>query len=158
MSKDEISYTIENILLPTDGSKYSIKAAKYAAEIAKKHGSKVTLLHVLELNLPNADYPIEFDDLKSVWIAIEDENEIKKRGVKVMNDTKTIFDKADVSVHTEYYSFGKVHQIIVETAKKENVDLIIMGHQGLGGVKHLVLGSVAEEVCRSAPCPVLIIR
>ena len=77
MSKDDALYALGNILLPTDGSKYSIKAAKYTAEIAKKHGSKVTLLHVLELNLPTADHPIEFDDLESVWIAIEDENEIK---------------------------------------------------------------------------------
>jgi len=45
MSKQHLFYPIKKILLPTDGSEHSIKAAKYAAEIATKHGSKVTLLH-----------------------------------------------------------------------------------------------------------------
>ncbi len=49
-------------------------------------------------------------------------------------------------------------QIIVETAKMENFDLIVLGHKGMGGLKHLMLGSVAEGVCGAAPCLVLMVR
>ena len=69
MSDELFSYPIKKILLPTDGSKYSIKAARYAAKIAKKLDSKVTILHVMQLYFPSgpAREPIEFDNLESVW-------------------------------------------------------------------------------------------
>ena len=47
---------------------------------------------------------------------------------------------------------------IVRTATRLAIDLIVMGTHGRGGLKHLILGSVAEHVIREAPCPVLILR
>jgi len=158
MPTEFIFYPIKKILLPTDGSEYSLKASKYAAEIAKNHGSKVTILHVMELKLPAAKHPISFHDLDSAIIAVEDEAPIKERAKKVMEKSEEILKSANVPIETEYISFGKVDRIIVETAEKEKFDLIVMGHKGLGGIKEVMLGSVTEGVSRNAPCPVLIVR
>lgn len=156
MSTEKIFYPIKKILLPTDGSEYSLKAAKYAVEIASKHGSKITLLHVMQLNLPDATSPIKINDLNSTRIVVEDQESAIERAKNVMKKTREIIEKAGIKVETEFYSYGNVSKIILETAK--NFDLIVIGHKGLTGLKHIMLGSVAEAVSRNAPCPVLIVR
>lgn len=143
-----------NILLPTDGSEHSLKAARYAAEIAEKCGSKVIIMHVLEA--PVSDQPIEVGI--EARIAVEDEMRVKERGRTVMERTKKIFDEADIHVVTKYFCCGRPRGAIVRTAEKENIDLIVMGSRGVGGVSRLMLGSVADGVSRQAPCPVLIVR
>jgi nucleotide-binding universal stress UspA family protein len=160
MTEEIQFYPINKILLPTDGSNFSLKAAKYAAKIAKKHDSKVTLLHVMDLHFPRARArePIEFDDLGSATIEIEHEKDIKKRAINIIEKTKKFLIQENITFDTQYFLFGNIPEIIVKTAKEENFDLIIIGHKGLSGVRHIMLGSVAERVCRSAPCPVLIIR
>ena len=158
---DEIHfYPINKILLPTDGSKFSIKAAKYAAKVAKKHDSKVTVLHVMDLPFPRKHKlePIQIDDLESATIEIEQGRKLKDRAIKIINETTKFLIKENITFDTEYFLFGNISEIIVDTAEEENFDLIIMGHKGLTGVKHAMMGSVAERVCHIAPCPVLIIR
>ncbi len=158
MSEKIHFYPINKILLPIDGSKFSIKAARYTAKVAKKHNSKVTLLHVMQLHFTDADKPIEIDDLESAVIEIEHETEIKERAKNIMEKTEKLLIEDNIPFETQYFLFGNIPEIIVKTAKEENFDLIIMGHKGLTGIKHAMLGSVAERVCHIAPCPVLIIR
>ena len=87
MSKESIFYPIKKILLPTDGSEVSLKAAKYAAEIAKRRGSKVTLLHVLEV--PNIGSLTEIgSDLTFYRVATVDELYVKREGESVIERTK----------------------------------------------------------------------
>ena len=145
---------LSKILLPTDGSRNSLRAARYAAEIAKKCGSKVTLLHVIE-STPIASSPIEIGI--DARLVVENETKIKERGKKVIEKTKKPFDRYSVPVETKYF-YGHTVRAIVETAEKENFDVIIIGSRGLGGVKRLVLGSVANAVTHQASCPVFIIR
>jgi nucleotide-binding universal stress UspA family protein len=52
---------------------------------------------------------------------------------------------------------GRAQDVIVEVAQSRGVDLIVMGTHGRTGVRHLLLGSVAERVVRAAPCPVLVV-
>ena len=54
--------------------------------------------------------------------------------------------------------FGDAPEGILEYAGRESIDLIIMGTHGRGGVAHAIMGSVAEKVVRTAPCPVLTVR
>ena len=154
---ESILYPIKKILLPTDCSKYSINAAKYTVEIAKKHNSKVTLLHALDVQLDV--HPIDLgSNLLTARIAIENEKEIKERSMKIMEKTKKVFDKTAVPIEMKYVCCGNPRESIVEIASKENFDLIVMGHKGITGIKHVMLGSVAEGVCQTAPCSVLIVR
>jgi nucleotide-binding universal stress UspA family protein len=143
------------ILLPTDGSNHSFKAAKYVAELAKICSSEVTLLHVLKTSV--ADDPIEVE--ADTWISpIEDEKKIKERGKKVVEKTKEIFTESKIPVETKYFIYGHPSKAILETAEKENFDLIVMGSHGLEGIKRFALGSVADRVARYSSCPVFIVR
>ena len=118
----------------------------------------MTLLHVMDLNFADANEPIEIDDLESAVIDIKHEKEIKERAKNIMEKTEKPLIEDNIPFDKQYFLFGNIPEIIVETAKKKNFDLIIMGHKGLSGIKHAMLGSVAERVCHIAPCPVLIIR
>jgi nucleotide-binding universal stress UspA family protein len=149
---------IDKVLVPTDGSQPSLKAAKYAAKLAKMAGAKVKIVHVMQVAVPGAKRPVELDGLNSVTIQIDDEEKIKKKGMDIMEKTREIFADQGIPVETEFFLSGNVAEIIVETAGEEGFDLIVMGSRGLGGLQHLMLGSVAEAVTRRAPCPVLIVR
>ena len=145
----------KKILLPTDGSKHSVKAARYAAELAKMCDSEVNLLHVLEIL--DVDHPIEIGT--DSWIApMQDEAKIKKAATKIMETTKKIFDEKKIQVETRYFIFSHPSEAIIEIAEKDNFDLIIMGSHGLSGIKRFVLGSVSDKVCHTAHCPVFIVR
>ena len=157
MSTETLFYPINKILLPTDGSEHSLKAARYTVEIAKRRGSTVTLLHVLEVAI--VDGPLDLGkDLGFARITVEDEKKIKERALKVMERTKEIFDKASIPIELKYVCCGKPAESIVNLAEKGNFNLIVIGHRGVRGAKHALLGSVAEKVCRNAPCPVLVVR
>ena len=158
MSPENLFYPLKKILLPTDGSEYSIKAAKYCAEIATKHESKVTLLHVLEAFSAKKERLYLGSDLTLVSIAVEDERKIKERGKKIIESTKKIFEETEVPVSVKYFFGGNPARIIVDLAEKKNYDLIVIGHRGIGGVKRLMIGSVTNEVSRMATCPVFIVK
>ena len=149
---------IDRVLVPTDGSQPSLKAARYAAKLAKLAGARVKIVHVMQVAVPGAREPVELDGLNSVTIQVDDEERIKKRGMDVMEKTRKCFADEGVPVETEFFLSGNVAEVIVDTAGDEGFDLIVMGSRGLGGLQHLMLGSVAEAVCRRAPCPVLIVR
>ncbi len=149
---------IDRVLVPTDGSQPSLKAAKYAAKLAKMVGAGVKIVHVMEVAVPGVKKPVELDDLESVTIQVEDEERIKRRAMDVMNRTKKCFVDEGVPVETEFFLSGNAAEVIVKMAGDEGFDLIVMGSRGLGGLQHLMLGSVAEAVSRRAPCPVLIVR
>jgi nucleotide-binding universal stress UspA family protein len=158
MSPKNMFYPIKKILLPTDGSEYSIKAAKYCAEIAIKHESVVTLLHVLEAFSAKKERLYLGSDLALASIAVEEEKKIKERGKKIIESTKKVFEGTIVPLSVKYFFGGNPARIIVEIAEKENYDLIVIGHRGIGGVKRLMIGSVTNEVSRMATCPVFIVK
>jgi len=149
---------IDRVLVPTDGSQPSLKAARYAAKLAKLAGARVKIVHVMQVAVPGAREPVELDGLNSVTIQVDDEEMIKRRAMDVMDRTKKCFVDEGVPVETEFFLSGNVAEVIVDTAGDEGFDLIVMGSRGLGGLQHLMLGSVAEAVSRRAPCPVLIVR
>ena len=143
------------ILFPTDGSIHSLHAAKYVAELAKNYGSKITLLHILEIS--TGDDPIEI--YEDSWIApLWKEKVIKERGKKVIETTKEILNEYGISYKTKVFIHGHPSETIIEIAEKDEVDLIVMGSHGLSGIKRFMLGSVADRVSHYAPCPVLIVR
>lgn len=157
VSEETLFGSINNILLPTDGSRYSLKAARYATNLAKKNNSKVTVMHVIDLSL-DTDEPVKVDNLDSITIEMKQETEIKTRAKNIIENTAKFLINAHVPVKTEYFLSGNASEVIVDTAKKEKSDLIIMGHKGISGFRHTLLGSVAEKVLRQAPCPVLVVR
>jgi nucleotide-binding universal stress UspA family protein len=142
--------TAQRFLVPVDFSAYANQAVEYAIGLASKLGARVTLLHVIQpLPLGGVDMGVT---LPYAYIQ-EMEAEIARSMQAYLEQvTASGLEGEIVVVH------GVPFQEIIETAKMQQVDLIVMGTHGRTGLQHVLLGSVAEKVVRLAPCPVLVAR
>jgi nucleotide-binding universal stress UspA family protein len=141
---------IQHILVPTDFSDYAAYALDYATELAKTLQARLTLLyvfHVSTLALGEAP-PAVFDDTLQAM-----ETNARQQTQKALARVLKAGLQGD-SLIVE----GTPFQTIIETAKSQDVDLIVMGTHGRTGLTHILMGSVAERVVRMAPCPVLVTR
>jgi len=137
---------MKKLLVPVDGSKNSDEAVKYACSIAEKFSSEMTLLCVIPP-------PI----ILGVEAGIIDYRPLEESGRKVLENSKKITDSLGVKTSTRLET-GQVADTIVNVAKEEKSDLIVVGSRGLSGAKRFLLGSVSNSVSHHAPCPVLIVR
>ena len=136
-----------NILVPLDFSEMSLKSLQYAAPLAKQFGAKLTLLHVVQPvdEAVTLEYPAFFssDHFAQLEKQLED-----IRATKVPQDLPV-----EIAVRHNFVFDG-----IVEVAREIHADLIITSTHGYTGLKHLMMGSTAENIVRRAPCPVLVVR
>ncbi len=142
----------KNILVATDGSKYSDAAASEALGLAKRNGSALTVISVVpsELMTP-AD--IDFTITQRELIAEKEMREAEKNAKAV----KEAAQKEGVAVKAFVLS-GRPAEAIIETAQEKKADLIVLGSHGRTGVERLLMGSVAERVIVLASCPVLVVK
>jgi len=140
----------KNILVPTDLSEGAEQALDYACELAAKLGAKVHLLNVI--GIPTLGVPELGVALTSTVIdQLIDDNQ---KAIDAIADRK----RSVVTLGEVVLKTGDARDVINATAKELDIDLIIMGTHGRRGVARALLGSVAETVVRSAPCPVLTVR
>ena len=138
--------TIERLLFPTDFSDQASAALGYAVGLAKTHGAKLDLLHAYTLPLTYS--PIEIQAPSDVASAVRD---VAAR--KLLKTLETVqWEKVDAEMHLLE---GDPGYSISEFAERRGTDLIVMATHGYTGLKHALLGSVAERTVKSAPCPVL---
>jgi nucleotide-binding universal stress UspA family protein len=137
----------ETILMPTDFSPPADHALEYAELLARQTGAALHLVYVVafptELTAWPETYWVELGGVRD-RLRADAERELTARAASV----------SGVKVTTEVID-GSPARAIVETAQARNCQLIVMGTHGRGGFSHLVLGSVAERVVRTASCPVL---
>lgn len=143
---------IERILVPIDGSNYSIKAAKYAIDIAKNQNAQLFCIYVLD-RLP---YGFEacgsgieeclkyMEDQAHSWFN-KIESMAKIKGVRI---TKCEIIK----------DFRSIVDSIINYSTNNTIDLIIIGTRGRTGIQRLLLGSTANGVSQHAHCSVLLVR
>ncbi len=142
---------MKKILVPVDFSDYSKHALKYAIEFAKHFDAELILISVIEPMI----YPADFS-MGQVAIPATDQNLSERVEEELKNlDEKEIAGKVKSK---RIIKSGKPFFEINETAREEDVDLIIIATHGHTGVEHLLFGSTAEKVVRKAPCPVLTLR
>lgn len=141
---------IKKILVPIDFSKCSLKALTYGIAFAKQFKAAITLLYVVQPYYVAGDYAGGLD-----YAALT--QEIEESSAKRLKEMaqKAIGNKAKYKVLLET---GRPVDEITRTAEELNIDLIIISTHGHTGLKHVVLGSTAENVVRHAPCPVLTVR
>jgi nucleotide-binding universal stress UspA family protein len=141
--------TINHILVPVDFSSYAEHALEYALALAKTLQARLTLLHVLEPLPLSRDATTAFPE---AYLA-----ELERTAQhKLEEDLRRV---QDAGLHAStVIAHGIPFQGIVETARQQHVDLIVMGTHGRTGLRHVLVGSVAEKVVRLAPCPVLVTR
>ena len=146
---------VKKILAPIDFSELSMEAMRGAMELAKDVGAEVHLVHVIAphhtfIPLPlatNAEQSRELAREAAMLEQAEEElNRIKK---DEFGDSKKVVTFATV---------GHPVQKLVEYAKQNEIDLIMLATHGRSGAEHFVSGSVTEKVVRGAPCSVLVYR
>jgi universal stress protein A len=141
--------TITRILVPTDFSEGADEALAYALTLADQVDATVRLVHVFDD--PAA---VVLDAHVYVPMLPEMRTEIM---TTIGRELTARAATAHKDVPTEVLT-GAPAKAIVDAAKQHQCDLIVMGTQGRHGVAHLLLGSVAERVVRTAACPVLVVR
>ncbi len=145
---------IHRVLVPVDFSDCSRAALECAVMLAERFGASIHVLHVWET--PHYVGP---------------EFLIREPGETGSPLEKAAFTQAETEMYEFLSAFrpreeqfrvrlesGKPYETIVKLAADEHFDAIVMGTHGSSGLRHLVLGSVAEKVVRTAPCPVMTIR
>lgn len=155
------------ILVPVDGSLASFNAAKKSVEIAKAYGFTLKLItvvnhekiarlrrnerlwHQVDGSIINGTREVIGDDKITDTL-----NDVAEELLdSIIND----LDMCDMKPEKEVL-FGEAYHMILEAAKKEKFDLIVMGNRGFSKIKRFFVGSVAQRVISEAPCPVLVIH
>ena len=142
----------KRILVPIDFSPPSDAALEYARSVAGRYGASLHLLHVAE------------DPYQAFYSAEVFVPQVEGLREEILSDTaRRLMARLRPSDVTELGAtaesiIGTPAGSIVEYAAGRDIDLIVMGTHGRGGVEHLLMGSVAERVVRSAVCPVLTVR
>lgn len=142
---------LRRILVPIDFSPLSKKALRYALRFAEGFRAGITLLHVVEPDVPPA-----FDGFMIAPPISPNGNRTKcANRLKVLASSMAI--RAPNYVQPTVRTGLPAYEI-VEAAKELDVDLIVIATHGYTGWKHFAIGSTAERVVRAAPCPVLVVR
>ena len=137
------------ILVPIDFSKTSLEALTYALEYAAQFGAALLLIHVVE--------PAPFvADLRNVPLALSD-REMAENAESRLSAVASSERGLSAPIR-RMVRIGKAFKVIIDVAKHQKVDLIILSTHGYTGLKHMLLGSTAERVVRHAHCPVLVVR
>jgi len=140
----------ETILVPVDFSDHSKEALDTALQIAQLFGSTIHLLHCYHIQTAGVSpYGIV---LPSGYCA-----DIRDAAEKRLSDWHAIVSKEGIKTES-ILSVDSPSSAINLAAGEIDADLIVMGTRGLAGLKHAMLGSVAERVVRLAPCPVLTVK
>lgn len=136
-----------SILVPTDFSLVGEHAVGYAYELAKVLHADIHLLHVCE--------PVV--DVGVVSLELNTMDQVERRAHAKLEQTRSVRAGSGLSVSC-LVEVGHGATEIIRAAERLHVGLIVMGTHGRRGLRRALLGSVAESVLRSAPCPVLVVR
>ncbi|WP_456277022.1 universal stress protein [Bacillus sp. AK128] len=137
----------KKIVLATDGSEHSKRAAENAIHIATcTENSKIEVIYVV-----NADRAKS--DVLASWNSIEINDSRKER----MKDVEKKALEAGVNFEVKVLH-GEPGPAIVEYVNKSNTDIVVIGSRGLNTLQEFVLGSVSHKVAKHANCPVLIVK
>jgi nucleotide-binding universal stress UspA family protein len=140
---------LTKVLVPTDFSNHSDQAIQWGASLAGKYGAQMLLLHVI----PSAVEEVSMHGSESETAIMDLEAKVEAQLYEIASQELQESLQVDVKI-----AVGKPAEEILRVANEEAVDLIVMGTHGRTGLTHVLLGSTAETVLRSAPCPVFTVR
>jgi nucleotide-binding universal stress UspA family protein len=146
---------ISNILVPIDGSEYSLNAARYAARIARNEKPQLFCIHIVTPRMPYgyttpATSSIESQNYEDIKHKVESWFHIVRNMAK---------DEGIPDIKTEIFIDVKsIIDSIIDYATRKNIDLIVIETRGRTGLKRFFMGSVANGVVQHAHCSVLVIR
>jgi nucleotide-binding universal stress UspA family protein len=145
--------TLKNVVVATDFSLDADAAVSYALALAKETRAAVCLLHVVDNPLAAGAWS---SDMYASEIAGLQINLVRDAEKQLQQGIRTL-DRPGIEIAGAVRT-GRPASTIVEFARESGCDLIVIGSHGRTGAARLVMGSVAEHVVRTAPCPVLVVR
>ena len=140
----------KKILCPVDFSEFTKDVVAYAADISRQYGAELHVLHVI----PNLTYFTPYESFLTPENLVAMEKNIQD---EVDRDFKKVLSAVGIDVR-KVVRTGVAFVEIIDYAKTEGIDLIVMGTHGRSGIEHILIGNVAEKVVRKSPCPVMTIR
>jgi len=140
---------VDHVLAPVDLSNQTNLIADYAAELAKVYNAKLSLLHIVE----QAAYPSVY----GVDPMTPELPNVEARAREAMEELADRIRPQAPDVRT-VVTMGYAAREIVDYVEDHNVDMVVMATHGRTGLSRFVIGSVAEKVVRTAPCPVFTLR
>ncbi len=141
------------ILVATDLSESSEPAMRTAIELGRRLGAEVTVLHIAEPAYPANHWfvPHIGDDAEALSTLIA--RELETARTRLQQQLEALGGEPKMMIRV-----GRPAHVIVETARELGFELLVLGTHGRKGIEHVILGSVAERVVRTATCPVLTVR
>jgi nucleotide-binding universal stress UspA family protein len=141
-----------------DRSGYKERIINFTISMAKPLGSEIIAIHVIDKStiVPATDAYGNYiggDQIQAT------EDELRKQADEILSEAELLGDKENVKVDKAIIvTPSSCADAIVDYAKKNNVDLIVVGTKGMSGLKHFLLGSVANNIISHAHCPVLAVK
>ena len=143
----------QTILVAVDGSRHSKRAVDVAVDLARQYGASVHLLHVIR----NLALPREILDMIAAGEVTESRMEILQDSAEIILDNaREKFVEAGLSDVESHYVIGDPAFEIADYAKRNNADLIVLGHRGLGAQGEM-LGSMARKLLNITPVSCLVV-
>jgi nucleotide-binding universal stress UspA family protein len=140
---------LQTILHPTDFSEHSDYAFRLACSLARDYGARLLVLHVMEW--PSLSYAGVMTAPPAPPPSAEQRQAVQEHLRRIR--------PPDASIRVEHhFEEGEPAATILQVAQKNECDLIVMGSHGRTGLNRLLMGSVAEQIVRRAPCPVLTVK
>ncbi|HUT06337.1 MAG TPA: universal stress protein [Nitrosopumilaceae archaeon] len=136
---------INNILVPLDGSKDSIRGLDKAISIAKQSDGVITGINVVTVAPTLASSVINYKKF------------LTKKAEEMLDSAKKNCEKQDVKFSSKIL-YGSPASKIAEFAEKEKFDVVVVGSRGIGGIKGAILGSVANTIVHKSKVSVLIVK
>jgi nucleotide-binding universal stress UspA family protein len=141
----------KKILVTTDFSENSFIAFPYAVDMAQKYDAEITLMHVIEPIIAPADFAWGSYNLTEI--------EQKTRDYAENNLDKLISEHFPESLTVKkYLAFGTPFKEVIQYARDEKFNLLIISTHGLAGLSYVLFGSTTEKIVRKSPVPVLTVR
>jgi len=145
-----MSLEIRCILVPLDFSDAANAILEWAAHLAEQHGSRVVLFHAYHL-------PVEFQQLEGAYLPPDFWANVKAEATEALERYAAQLRARGIETEV-VVAEGYAATAIVDEVENQHADVVVIGTHGLSGLKHLLLGSIAERVVQKAPCPVLTVK
>ena len=149
-------HRLQRLVVGLDGSEESLNAARFVAALPLDARHSVCLVGVVEpVHFPSTAPFVIHEQIQGVIHEIKQER--RDALTKAMDQVAPLFEAQGVSV-SRTIANGHPAEVLTATTAEADTDLVVVGARGLGGVKRWLLGSVSENVLRSARCSVLIVK
>jgi nucleotide-binding universal stress UspA family protein len=136
------------ILVPVDGSKTAAKTVDAIIARKERFPAVLTLLHVVDLDR------LAYRMIPDFQVAMVREHS-RRAGEQLLNGYREFFDRAGMDVESRL-EFGSPREIICHIANDEGFELLVLGRRGLGEIRDVLFGSVANHALHHVRCPVLL--